>query len=287
MFKDPNDYLTCRGYLTCATSWFVKNMGSVCCSVKDARGGACSPRTQYALSAAGTCTPDMCCDGFQTCVGGIGHSGINSLSCRGANVCTVGIFSIDKHLYCNNASLVSESTPQRLLVGDFSMISMFQSSFFFVFTWSHRGPIMVPSCSPLISPRYASSDGIGLPPGFCGQKRTQGANLPTVRWNASLCKQCYRCASYLKSLSFLSRSDSLRVFDFDNGGGWYHSRNIVFEMRWFPGLSEHGHHIGKQPTRLLLPAVRWRRLSRSLQPATEFQSTCPSIILHHRWHHTD
>lgn len=86
----------------------MENVGAVCCSVASESGQCCSSTAKFSLAAAETsgCTPDACCDGYQTCDSSE-FKGLNSLSCRAENACDATTFELAKNLYCNTDSLVS------------------------------------------------------------------------------------------------------------------------------------------------------------------------------------
>ena len=114
-FKDSDDYMVCKGYQTCFSKWYVKNVGALCCSVESAGGQTCAGEAvvelNNATSDSGTCMNDMCCDGYQTCdSSNAKFTGIHDLSCRGVQVCSDGVFEVGRNLYCNGDSLVSDNT---------------------------------------------------------------------------------------------------------------------------------------------------------------------------------
>ena len=88
IFEDSNDYLACDGYSTCWQNWNVKNVGAVCCS-----GHETCQLSKIFLNNGndpenpkGTCSNDLCCDGFFSCAGSE-FVGIGSISCRGQITC--------------------------------------------------------------------------------------------------------------------------------------------------------------------------------------------------------
>lgn len=70
-FKNSTDFMTCKGYQSCKGSWFVENVGAVCCSVASDSGQSCKDVAEFSLADAETSgrTPDACCDGYETCDG--------------------------------------------------------------------------------------------------------------------------------------------------------------------------------------------------------------------------
>ena len=88
MFQDSNDYLICDGYQTCRPLWNVENVGAVCCS-----GHETCQANRIVLNDGsdpenpkGTCSNDLCCDGFASCAVSE-FIGIGSISCRGQATC--------------------------------------------------------------------------------------------------------------------------------------------------------------------------------------------------------
>ena len=107
IFEDSDDYLVCDGYMTCIR-WKVKNVGAVCCSGHQ----TCTENRIFLNNGndpenpKGTCSNDLCCDGFESCRLS-DFVGIGSISCRGQATCYNTLFDeLSGDVWCSSESIV-------------------------------------------------------------------------------------------------------------------------------------------------------------------------------------
>ena len=100
-FQDSSNFLSCTGKDSCS-SFFVGNVGAVCCDNVDNGGSGPCRSGNYALTTdpASTCTQDVCCSGRLSCSDNHQLKNVNSLYCEGAFTCQSLRAELSGDLFC-------------------------------------------------------------------------------------------------------------------------------------------------------------------------------------------